>query len=202
MIGDPQNLRPGLALDKIDRAAKDKATVDGDRSFEAAWIVSWLSGQAEGELEKQRFPLCIRRKLIDPHAQIGPHARDFVLPDAIDCRREALVVFICYTLERLVERFEHPLSLTGGDGKLRLLQGAEELGLDLMKQAALGERIHALQRLGLFERRQTIRRRQKKSIRTRGELLQRGHRIGPRVQPLLLKERPRGVGNADEAIEL
>ena len=30
---------------------------------------------------------------------------------------------------------------------------AEELGLDLMKQAALGERVHALQRLGLFERR-------------------------------------------------
>ena len=133
VIGDPQDLRPGFALDEIDRAAKDEPPVDGDRILETRWIVSGLPGETEGELEEQRFPFSIRRKLIDPHAQVGAHARDFVLPDAIDRRREAFVVFRRDTLERVVQRLEDPVSLAGDDGELRLLQGAEELGLDLMK---------------------------------------------------------------------
>ena len=71
-----------------------------------------------------------------------------------------------------------------------------------MKNAALGERVHALQRLGLFERRETIRRGQEKSIRTGRELLKRGYGIRTCIQPLLLKERPRRIGDADEAVVL
>ena len=161
-----------------------------------------LAGQAEGKLEQPRFPFGIRRKLVDPHAQVCPHARDFVLPDAIDRRREAFVVFRRDTRERAVERLEHSISRAGGDGELRFLQRAEELGLDLMKQAALSERVHALQWLRLFERRQTICRRQEEPVRTRGELLQRRHRIRPRVQPLLFQECPGRIGDSDESVVL
>ena len=37
VVGDPQNLRPGLALDEIDRAAKDEPAVDRDRILDG-WL--------------------------------------------------------------------------------------------------------------------------------------------------------------------
>ena len=122
VIGHPQNLRPGLALDQIDRAAKHESTVDRDRILEAGWIVSGLPGQAERELEQPRLPFGIRRKLIDPHAEIGSQARDLVLPDAIDRRREALGVFRRDARERVVQRLQDAISLSRVDGELRLLQ--------------------------------------------------------------------------------
>ena len=57
VIGDPQNLRPRLALDQIDRAAKDEPAVDRDRILEARRIVSRLPGQAERELEEAAAPI-------------------------------------------------------------------------------------------------------------------------------------------------
>ena len=57
----------------------------------------------------------------------------------------------------VVEHLQYGISLSRVDGQLRFLQCAEELGLDLMEQASLRQRVHALQRLRLFERGQTIR---------------------------------------------
>src|SRR5688572_32066181 len=101
--------------------------------LEAFWIVSGLPGQTERKLEQPRFPFGIRCKLIDPHAQIGAHARDFVLPHAIDRRREALVIFRGDARKRPVERLEDLITLTRNDREIRLLQRAEELSLHLME---------------------------------------------------------------------
>jgi len=92
VVGDPKNLGSGLALDEVDGTPKDEPAIDGDRIRAAAWIVTGLPWQAERKLEKPWLPLRARGQLVNPDTKIRSHARDLVLPDSVDGRREALVV--------------------------------------------------------------------------------------------------------------
>ena len=66
----------------------------------------------------------------------------------------------------------------------RCLQQAQELGLDLVEQAAAGQRIEALQRRRLLERRQAVDGGELELVRAGGEALQRGERVRPRGEAL------------------
>ena len=88
VVGDSQNLRAGLSLDQVDRAAQDEAAVDRHRLALAVRVTAGSIRQTEGKLEQPRLPSRAPSQIARPDVQIGTDARNFVLPHAIHCRRE------------------------------------------------------------------------------------------------------------------
>ena len=109
-------------------------------------------GRPNAKLEEPRLPVPALGKIARPDVQIGTDARNFVLPHAIDGRREQFGVVGGDPRERGIENREHRFHRRRRNRHFLLLEGAKELGLHLMEQAPLRERIDALKRLGLFER--------------------------------------------------
>ena len=141
VVGDSQNLRAGLALDEIDRAAQDEAAVDGTGSRRLFGSRPGCIRQAEAKLEQPRLPSRALGKIVAPRCadrcgcwQFRPARRD--RPPARAARRSS---------PRLASSVASRISSTRSIGRRRdrhlpLLQGAKEFGQHLVKQAPLGER--------------------------------------------------------------
>src|SRR5262249_47782486 len=83
---------------------------------------------------------------------------------------------------------------------LTLLQSAKEFSQNLMKQASLRERVHALERFGFFEWLEVIQRRKEKPIGTVSVILQRRDGVRSRAKPLRLEKGPRGIRDPDKPV--
>src|SRR5208283_4131607 len=100
---------------------------------------------------------------------------DSVAPHALDRRRELVMPSRGYLVEALVEQRGRVLEIFGRDRQdVELSERRQDLVLDLRKQAAARERIERLDRLGFLARLQPMDRLEKKTIRARREILQRG----------------------------
>ena len=183
MIGDPQHVEIGAALDQIDRPAQHEPPVDDDRIRQARGS---RPSSFRPKLNSKYFgyPGLVVGELLHPDAEIAAQLVDLVAPDAVDRRRQRLGVLGGHAVEH-GGRASRPLAAMYAAidrQRARRFDRAEELGLRLVKQAAARQRIHADERLGLVPRLEAMDRREQELVRTGGEPLQRRQRVRPLVQ--------------------
>src|SRR5207237_3194897 len=105
VVGDAQRLAAVLALDQINRPAQLETSVDQHGIRQAVGIAAFVR-ETKGKLEMPRLPARKLRQPPRPDAQIARDVSDLVLPDALDCRREVLVVLRGNRGEHRVERWQ------------------------------------------------------------------------------------------------
>src|SRR5215472_4888893 len=135
-------------------------------------VIATLVGQAETELEVRRHPRAgfigiIISHLLDPNAEVASKLVDFVAPDALDRRREQLLVLLGNSVECGVDdvgRHDHTLPRHRKHARFPHL--TIELSLGAMKQAATRQRVESHERLRLLARLETANRREQELIRT------------------------------------
>ena len=189
-----------MPLDEIDRATQAKAPVHDGRLSEAVRIALGIFGQPERKLESPRLPAAgLRADRLEPAQQVSLQRSHLVVPHARHGWREVIAITIGDVGNRAGQRVPHRGGRRNRQAAFRR-QAAEELRLNRMEEAPSGERVHALQRLGLFGRREPIDGRQQKAVGTRGVVLQGRERVRTARQPSLVQQRPRDVGGADDAV--
>ena len=176
VVGHPQ--QPGLpmALDQVDGAAQEEPVIHERGVRRAVFVAVQCVGEAEGKFEALGRPLgALFDQQLEPVLQVAANRRDLVGPDPVD-RRNQVIAFLPADLrngfiESLPRFGQRGFGQREQAGGLQLLQRRR---LELVDQAAAGERVQLLQRRRRFERRQPIHRGHQELVGTRGKTLQRG----------------------------
>src|SRR5262245_37185544 len=178
VIRDPQHLRLTIALDQIDGATQPETALEY-HIVSNARLIAHAGDTSERKLEAQRIPLlAIAREVVEPCDEIATDGGHFIDPDSLDGRGKLVVFATCNLVDRVVEHLTSGLNVRIRHRQPSSpLQRPEQARLDVVEDAAACERIHALKGLGLRQRLQTVKRRERELVWTGTELLQRRHRI-------------------------
>src|SRR5947208_14932264 len=83
VVGDSQNLRAGLSLDQVDRAAQNEAPVDRNRLALAVRVTAGSIRQTEGKPEQPGPPSPAPSEIARPDVQIDTDTPKLVLIQSI-----------------------------------------------------------------------------------------------------------------------
>src|SRR6266481_7246603 len=182
MVGYAQ--RPvTAALDEVNRTAQTEPARQRDRRFDARRVSLRAVAESKGQFEPFGIPsFAILGHPANPFTQIGLDRIDAVVPYALDRRRKVFVITSSDLRQRAVERSIRLIELVARQRQMAGgSQRCQQLELDLVEKRTARERVDNLDSLDLLARLEPMNRLEKEPVRTRREILQRGGRVGTRI---------------------